>query len=188
MVSPADIPERQRRHALELLTVSAIGLVPWTLLLALTLPTDYQVHAWRATWVGFDVLLVVAMACTAFFGWRRRPRVLVVSALATGVLLICDAWFDVSLAIGTSDIWLSSASAVFVELPMAAFLIHRTYSLLPAAAAASHAEAEAERTAVAPAQGAGTEPADDLVGKAPDHRRPSSGHGPRLNMHRRPEH
>ncbi|WP_269460209.1 hypothetical protein [Streptomyces sp. 3214.6] len=44
------------------------------------------------------------MASTAYFGWRQRPRVLAVSAMATGVLLICDACFDVSLAINTSDI------------------------------------------------------------------------------------
>ncbi|MGW2723457.1 hypothetical protein [Streptomyces sp. NPDC001492] len=143
-MSLRDMPEKQRRHALELLTVSAIGLVPWTFLLAVTLPTNYHVHDWRTTWVGFDILLIAAMASTAYFGWRQRPRVLAVSALATGVLLICDAWFDVSLAINTSDFWLSSALAVCAELPMAVFLIHRTYSLLPAAVAADLVETEAE--------------------------------------------
>lgn len=67
-MSLRDMPEKQRRHALELLTVSAIGLVPWTFLLAVTLPTNYHVHEWRATWVGFDILLIVAMASTAYFG------------------------------------------------------------------------------------------------------------------------
>ena len=32
---------RQRRHTLELLTVCAVGLVPWTILLAFTLPSGY---------------------------------------------------------------------------------------------------------------------------------------------------
>ncbi|WP_405539327.1 hypothetical protein OG787_45465 [Streptomyces sp. NBC_00075] len=121
---------RHRRHSLELLAVCAVGLVPWTVLLALTLPSDYQVHEWRATWVGFDVLLVAAMASTVHFGWRRR-RAVVASAIATAVLLVCDAWFDVSLAFGTPDIWLSGALAVFVELPMAVFLIHRVHSMVP---------------------------------------------------------
>jgi hypothetical protein len=135
-MSAAGASQRHRRHTLELLTVCAIGLVPWTVLLALTLPSDYHVHQWRTTWVGFDVLLVAAMALTAFLG-RRGHRGVIIAALATGVLLICDAWFDVSLAIGTPDIWISAMLAVIVEVPMAAFLIHRVYALLPAAAAAA---------------------------------------------------
>lgn len=120
---------RHRRHTLELLTVCAVGLVPWTILLAATLPSGYEVHQWRVTWVGFDVLLVVAMATTAFFGWRRH-RAVIVSALAAAVLLICDAWFDVSLAFGTSGVWLSAALAVFAELPLACYLIHRVMGMI----------------------------------------------------------
>jgi hypothetical protein len=131
-MSAADASERHRRHTLELLTVCAVGLVPWTVVLALSLPSDYHVHEWRTTWVGFDALLVAAMASTAYLGWRRH-RSVIIAALATGALLICDAWFDVSLAIGTPDIWISAVLAVLVEVPMAAFLIHRVYALLPAA-------------------------------------------------------
>jgi hypothetical protein len=120
--------ERRRRHTLELLAVCLIGLVPWTVLLALTLPTEHQVHQWRVTWVGFDALLVAAMASTAFFGWRQHRAVLA-SALTTAILLICDAWFDVSLDFGTPDIWMSAGLAVFAELPLATFLIHRVHSL-----------------------------------------------------------
>ncbi|MCD9879825.1 hypothetical protein [Streptomyces guryensis] len=120
---------RHRRHTLELLTVCAVVLVPWTALLAATLPSGYQVHHWRATWVGFDVLLVVAMASTAICGWLRH-RAVIVAALATAVLLICDAWFDVSLAFGTSEIWLSAALAVFAELPLAFYLIHRVTGMI----------------------------------------------------------
>jgi hypothetical protein len=122
--------ERRRRLTLELLLVCAIGLVPWTALLALTLPAQYQVHKWRVTWVGFDILMVVAMAATAIFGLRRRGRPAAMSALATAVLLICDAWFDVSLAFGTPGIWVSAALAVFIELPLAVFLVHRVHALI----------------------------------------------------------
>lgn len=124
------VHERRRRHGLELLSVCVAGLVPWTVVLGLTLPTGRSIHSWRLTWVGFDVMLIVAMACTAFFGLRRHRAVLA-SALATAVLLICDAWFDVSLDIGTPDIWMSVGLAVFAELPMAAFLIHRVNLLMP---------------------------------------------------------
>jgi hypothetical protein len=120
---------RQRRHTLELLTVCAVGLVPWTVLLAFTLPSGYTVHQWRTTWVGFDVLLVLAMAATALLGWRRH-RAVAVAAAATGVLLVCDAWFDVSLALGTPDVWWSAALAVCVELPLAGFMIRKVLGML----------------------------------------------------------
>jgi len=120
---------RQRRHTLELLTVCAVGLVPWTVLLAFTLPSGYTVRQWRVTWVGFDILLLLAMAATAVLGWRRN-RAVVVAAVSTGALLVCDAWFDVSLALGTPDVWWSVALAVFVELPLAAFLIRKVLSMM----------------------------------------------------------
>ncbi|MFJ6391429.1 hypothetical protein ACIQJT_27900 [Streptomyces sp. NPDC091972] len=120
---------RQRRHTLELLTVCAIGLVPWTILLACTLPSGYTVRQWRTTWVGFDVLLLLAMAATALLG-RRRHRGVVVAAVSTGALLVCDAWFDVSLALGTPDVWGAAALAVCVELPLAGFLVHRVLGML----------------------------------------------------------
>ena len=120
---------RHRRHTLELLTVCAVGLIPWTVLLAVTLPSGYEVHQWRLTWVGFDVLLVVAMASTALLGWRRN-RAVILAALTTSVLLICDAWFDVSLAFGTSEVWWSAALALFVELPLAFYLIRRVMGMI----------------------------------------------------------
>jgi hypothetical protein len=120
---------RHRRHTLELLTVCAVGLIPWTVLLAVTLPSGYEVHHWRLTWVGFDVLLLVAMASTALLGWRRN-RAVILAALTTAVLLICDAWFDVSLAFGTSEVWWSAALALFVELPLAFYLIRRVMGMI----------------------------------------------------------
>jgi hypothetical protein len=131
-IPTADLLERvrrHRRHTLELLTVCAVALVPWTVLLALTLPSGYKVHHWQVAWVGFDVLLVVAMASTAILGWLRH-RAVIASALATAVLLICDAWFDVSLAFGTTEIWLSAALAVFAELPLAFYLIRRVMGMI----------------------------------------------------------
>jgi hypothetical protein len=121
--------EKRRRHTVELLAMSAFGLVPWTVLLGLRLPSDHPVHAWNATWVGFDALLLLAFAATAVLAWRRH-RAVVIPALGTAVLLVCDAWFDVSLDIGTPDLWVSAALALFVELPMAGFLFHRAYGLL----------------------------------------------------------
>lgn len=133
--APAPPPEllerirRHRKHTLEVLTVCAVALVPWTVLLALSLPSGYKVHHWRLAWVGFDVLLLAAMAATTLFGWLRH-RAVILSGLATAVLLIGDAWFDVSLAFGTPEVWLSAALALFVELPLAGYLIHRVMRML----------------------------------------------------------
>lgn len=121
--------ERRRRHTIKLLAASALGLIPWTVILGLTLPSDYQVHTWRVTWVGFDLLLLTAFAATAVLGFRRH-RAVVIPALATAVLLVCDAWFDASLAVGTPDVWASAGLAVFVELPTAAYIFRRAYKLL----------------------------------------------------------
>ena len=137
---------KHRKHTLEVLTVSAVALVPWTVLLALSLPSGYKVHHWRVAWVGFDVMLLIAMAATAIFG-RLRHRAVIVSGLATAVLLIGDAWFDVSLAFGTPEVWLSAALALFVELPLAGYLIHRVMRMISLAHWPSDgAKADGERT------------------------------------------
>jgi hypothetical protein len=147
----ADLPEPirgHRRRTLKLLTVCAAGLVPWTVLLAATLPSVYEVRQWRVTWVGFDALLMVAMASTALLGWLRH-RAVIVAGTTTAVLLICDAWFDVSLAFGTSGVWLSAVLAACVELPLAFYLIRRVTGMISLAQWPS---------AGAPA-GSGTQPA-----------------------------
>ena len=91
-------------------------LVPWIVYLAVTLPRAYVAHNWDRTWVGFDVLLLVMMVATAVFGYLRR-QLLVFTAFATGVLLICDAWFDVMTAHGDDRTW-SVVTALAVELPL----------------------------------------------------------------------
>jgi hypothetical protein len=87
------------------------------------------VHEWRVTWVGFDALLIMALASTALLAWRRR-RSAILYAHATAVLLICDTWFDISLDAGTEDVWMAGGLALATELPLAAFLIHRAHSLI----------------------------------------------------------
>jgi hypothetical protein len=124
-----ELVRRRRRHAMEIMLVCVGGLVPWTIYLALTLPGDYRAHYWRLSWAGFDVILLVAMALTAYLGWRGRLTV-IVGAVATATLLICDAWFDVVLDLGTRDVWTSLGSAIFLELPLAAFFLWRAYLIM----------------------------------------------------------
>jgi|SRR5208337_3454006 len=88
----------QIRRIREWLALSAaIALIPWTVYLGLTLPQDYTAQHWQATWVGLDVLLLAFMIATAVLGFVRH-HLLTLFAFSTGVLLVCDAWFDVLTA------------------------------------------------------------------------------------------
>jgi hypothetical protein len=118
---PAPVLMRIRRLRLALMVGGAIGLMPWMVFLAITLPSNYVAHNWPATWVGFDALLVAFMVMTAVLGFLRR-QLLLVTAFTTGVLLTCDAWFDVMTA-GPNDLWVSALTAALGELPLAVIMI-----------------------------------------------------------------
>jgi hypothetical protein len=116
-----DLLGRMRRIRLGLMVGGSIVMVPWLVYLSLTLPENYVAHNWTATWVGFDILLVVFMSATAVLGFLRR-QLLLLAAFTSGVLLICDAWFDLMTA-GPRDLWLSVITALLIEVPLAIFLI-----------------------------------------------------------------
>lgn len=61
------------------------------------------------------------MAATAVLGYLRR-QLLLLTAFTTGVLLICDAWFDLMTA-GPAERWWSLISALLFELPVAIIMI-----------------------------------------------------------------
>ncbi|MGH3967566.1 MAG: hypothetical protein ACRDTV_05465 [Mycobacterium sp.] len=103
-------------------------LTPWIVYLAVALPNDYLVHNWTATWVGFDLLLLALMATTVVFGMLRR-QLMLLTAFATGVLLICDAWFDLMTA-GPGEFWVSVLTASIGDLPLAVLLIAGTLRLV----------------------------------------------------------
>ncbi|MGH3636886.1 hypothetical protein [Mycobacterium sp.] len=124
---PPTAYERERRIRLGVMTSGALALIPWIAYLGVTLPNTYVAHNWPATWVGFDILLVTFMGATAVLGFLRR-QVLILSAFTTGILLICDAWFDVMTA-GPSDVWVSVLTGVFT-LPLAVILITGTLRIV----------------------------------------------------------
>jgi hypothetical protein len=72
-------------------------LIPWTIYLGFTLPQSYSAQHWQLTWVGFDILLLGFMIATAVLGFVGH-HLLTLFAFTTGVLLVCDAWFDVLTA------------------------------------------------------------------------------------------
>jgi hypothetical protein len=119
---------RIRRVRLSLMIGSSVAMIPWLVYLSVTLPQNYEAHNWPATWIGFDVLLVAFMLATAVFGYLRR-QVLLFFAFTSGVLLICDAWFDLMTA-GPDDLWLSVVTAMLIEVPLAIFMIRGAQRIL----------------------------------------------------------
>jgi hypothetical protein len=109
---------RQRRLVLFISAASCVILAGWIVLLAATLPHHFNAHHWRPLWVNFDVILLAAFAVTAWATWRKR-QILILLLMLTGTMLCCDAWFDVGTSLATNGIWISAATAVFAELPLA---------------------------------------------------------------------
>lgn len=121
--------KRLRNRLLVALLACCAGLGSWTVYLAFSMPTGYHSKAWSTAWVGFDILLLLALAGTVVAAMLRR-QIVVMLAVFTATLLLCDAWFDIVLDWGTSDVWASLASAAFVEVPLALFLLSRVRKLV----------------------------------------------------------
>jgi len=106
--------------------VLATALVPWIVLLVFRLPDHQRSEHYRLAWVGFDIGLFACLAATAIAAVGGRPAIRPV-ALAAAVLLVVDAWFDVT----TSPMGAQSVEAVIeaalVELPLACLCwwVHR---------------------------------------------------------------
>jgi hypothetical protein len=109
--------------------VACTVLVGWIIVLVLTLHRSFHAQHWKSAWVGFDLILLFAFAATGWAFWRGR-QIVIACLVITGTLLCCDAWFDVVLDAGTSDVWLSIASALIVELPLALLLFNAARRLI----------------------------------------------------------
>ena len=111
-----------RRWFPRFLAVACLMLVPWIVVLAVTLPRHYVAGHWKAAWLGFDLTLFISLAVTAWALWRQR-QVAVGATLVTATLLLCDAWFDINTADPGSDLLMSLGSAVLIEIPLAVSLL-----------------------------------------------------------------
>jgi hypothetical protein len=120
-VFPPAIARRMRRNRLTLMVGGTIALIPWMVYLSFTLPPNYVAHNWPATWIGFDCVLIAFMIATAVLGWLRRQLV-VLPGFTTGVLLICDGWFDIMTA-GPDQLWISVLTVALGNLPLAVIMI-----------------------------------------------------------------
>ncbi|GGU82474.1 hypothetical protein GCM10010260_13840 [Streptomyces filipinensis] len=80
-----------------LLGATAVLLVPWMVVLAVTLPGSTEVDHWPLAWVGLDVLMATGCAATALLGLRGDARARL-TASATASMAVLDAWFDITTA------------------------------------------------------------------------------------------
>jgi hypothetical protein len=122
------LDQRRRLGALFSIICCTV-LVGWIVVLVLTLHRHFTATHWRLAWVGFDIVLLVAFAATGWAFWRGR-QIVIACLLVTATLLCCDAWFDVILDLGTSGEWLSVASAVIIELPLAFLMFNAARRLI----------------------------------------------------------
>lgn len=121
--------ESRRRLSLLVFMGSCVVLAGWIAVLMLTLPRHYTASHWRGVWVGFDFALLAAFAVTAWASWRER-QVLVLCLTITGTLLCCDAWFDLTLDLGTREFPMSVLSAAVAEIPLAFMMFIAAWRLM----------------------------------------------------------
>ncbi len=100
-------------------------LLPWIVYLGLTLPSHQVVADFHIAWVGFDILLMLVLACTGYFA-LRRSRYLGPAAAAVAAMLVVDAWFDVVTS-PPGQRMLAIVLAVGVELPLAMVCVWLSY-------------------------------------------------------------
>jgi hypothetical protein len=131
---------RGRKIGLLFSIIACTVLVGWIIVLVLTLNRDYTATHWRLAWVGFDIVLLAAFAATGWAFWRGR-QIAIACLLVTATLLCCDAWFDVILDLGSSGVWVSIASAVIVEIPLALVMFNAARRLIRLSALVAMSEA-----------------------------------------------
>lgn len=102
------------------LAALAVGgfLVPWCVMLGVTLPATAQAQHWSLAWAGLDAAEAVAALATTVLLRRASPRASLTAA-AGAALLLTDAWFDICTSAPGLDRMLAIGEAAFAEVPLA---------------------------------------------------------------------
>lgn len=108
----------QRTLLASLFALAAVVLLPWIVLLAVTLPSTHRAERWDVAWVGFDAMLALLLLAVAITAWRRSTW-LEGTASAAATLLFVDAWFDVLTSSTQAELVTAILEALAVELPLA---------------------------------------------------------------------
>jgi hypothetical protein len=179
---PALTPRARRWLALGL-AGAGLGMIPWLVYLAVSLPASPVAWHWPAAWAGLDAMEAAGLLSTGILLLRRDPRACLTAA-GTAALLLADAWFDVTTAPPGAGALTSLLMALLAELPAAALctaIAVRGLSGLsglsggPSARAARGLDRAKDR---GPAVGAGKpRPAGAAAGRPAAARRSSSANG-----------
>lgn len=97
---------------------AAALLIPWTIYLAWSLPSQHISTHWDVSWAGVDIALILSFLLTGIFALVRSMWV-VIAASSTGSFLLVDAWFDIMSEHGGKLFHEALASAVVLEVPLA---------------------------------------------------------------------
>ena len=100
------------------LTIAGIGMLPWMVYLAVSLPTSATAWHWPASCVGLDALEAAGLIGTGLLLLRRDARYCLTSR-ATAAVLLADAWFDLTTAPPGPGEVTSALTALLAELPTA---------------------------------------------------------------------
>ncbi|HEY2326203.1 MAG TPA: hypothetical protein VGH52_01825 [Gaiellaceae bacterium] len=112
-------PKTIRHWVVVAFAAVGIGLLPWTVWLSESLKPHHVTNRWDLAWSGFDTGLAILFILTAVAAHRRSTWIAPL-AVATGTVLVVDAWFDVVLESHADELRNSIMLAVFAELPAAA--------------------------------------------------------------------
>ena len=95
---------------------AGVAMIPWLLYLAFTLPASATDGHWALAWVGLDSCEALALFATGRLLLRADNRCVLA---ATAVLLLTDAWLDMTSAAPGDELLTAIAMAVFAEAPIA---------------------------------------------------------------------
>jgi hypothetical protein len=88
------VRDARRPGLAAVLACAGVVLVPWSAVLAHTLPSTYAARNWSSAWAGLDLAMAGGALLTARL-YRRGDRRTAVVAAATGTAALVDLWFDV---------------------------------------------------------------------------------------------
>jgi hypothetical protein len=95
-----------------------VVIIPWIIYLGFAPPSELGDGHWRVAWVGLDAMEALALGLTAWLAYRRSTWV-DITATATAVLLLVDAWFDIVTSDSGWGLAQAIGAAVILELPLA---------------------------------------------------------------------
>jgi hypothetical protein len=112
-----------------LYTFCSIVVLPWTVYLDQNLPARHLFGHWDIAWVGLDIGLLISLLITGILAFRKSLRV-VLAAMATGSLLLVDAWFDVMGAHPGKELVKALLAAFLLELPLMSLSFYLAFHVL----------------------------------------------------------